>query len=1368
MAETRKSLLLSLFVVGLLAALVILPYQFRSEAGSQGKNKGLNPRTESHDEGLPNYDIREAKETEAGDALVKFRQSAGKDASAVATSREGFVRGEEELKSRVPSLEIVYNTDIRTPEVIGPDVKQGRNFLTGATTGIRAEVLRNFVKENNSLIGVSDAQADDLKVTADYKNPEGELSFAHLEQRINGIPIFRSEVKAGFTKNGEMIRVINNLAPGLDYGSLSNDFRNPADAVKAAARHINHNLKTTERNEAVSSDLKSVFGQGDWATTAEKMYFPTEPGVAIAAWRVLIWEPVSAYYVIVDAESGTMLWRKNITEDQTQAATYNVYTNSNAMINSADSPAPLTPGPISPTLGTQGAIIPNRTNVTRIGNEAPYTFNNNGWITDGANITDGNYNESGVDLVAPNGVDAPVTGSPSRTFTTSPAWNPPPGNPAPGDAPSTQQARDGAVIQMFYVMNLYQSEMYRLGFTEQAFNFQNDNFGRGGAAADRVSAEGQDSSGTNNANFSTPADGGRGRMQMFVWTGPTPDYDGTADADVIIHEVTHGLSNRLHGNSAGLSTNMARGMGEGWSDFYGHAMLSEPTDPANGIYTTGGYATFQLISATDTSNYYYGIRRYPKAPIAFTGGPNNKPHNAYRFSDINADCAARFTNANFAFARGPVGAAQCDAVHNIGEIWSSALWEVRTKMVARLGWAVGNRKALQLVTDGMKLAPTAPTLLTERNAIISAAQASADPNLAAADVADVWSGFALRGMGFSASIQSISPAAVTDAFDLPALGANSPAITSGNNLLEPNECNTLNIPVTNNGADAATGITGVLTSNTPGITIAQATSAYPNTAAGASSTNTTPYQVSVDPSVACFTSASFTLTTSYTGGGGGAPNVFNFTMPVGIQGLNYAFVSTTGTIPAGGTFIPLSDDDDFAVTVPLPASWTSTIYGTPVTSLSANTNGTLTANVSAGTAFTNTALPGTTLPAGPTLTPYWDDLDMDVADVTGGGIFVNTVGSAPNRQLYVEWKAQHFSETANGPITTNFAVLLTEGSDVVRFIYASTGIAAQLNGASATVGAQATNSGTQFTQFSFNTASLSAGLQLTGTRPAGQCTPGTGTCSVAPTGDVRADFDGDGRTDLSVFRPSDGNWYQLRSTGGFRATNWGIASDVIVPGDYDNDNKTDTAVFRGGNWLILNSSNNTFVSAAWGLSSDTPVAGDYDNDSKTDTAVFRSSNSTWYINKSAGGTQFTTWGQAGDVPIVGDFDGDGKADTTVYRAGQWLINKSTGGTQFTNWGQAGDLLVPADYDGDNKDDLAVFRPSNGTWYALRSTNGQPLFITFGQNGDVPVPGDYDGDGKDDQAVYRSGTWFLNRSTAGFSAQAFGLGSDRAVPKSYIP
>ena len=767
-AEFRNPLLLLLLIPGLMTALFIVPFQFRSQAGNHGK--GLIQRTESHSAGLENYDIREQQNQEVREALLKYRLNAGKDSAMVADIRDGFVRGEEILRAKVPGLKVEYNQDIRIPEVIAPDMwKPEVERLTEPSETKRSDILRNFVKQNNNLIGVNDSQADNLQVTADYTNPNGEISFAHLEQTINGIPVFRGEIKAGFTKSGEIIRVINNLAPGLDYENLSTDFRQPVDAVEAAYRHINSEPTKldTQLNESLSTELKAVFGNGDWATVAEKMYFPTEPGIAIPSWRVLIWHPVNAFYVIVDADTGRMLWRKNITEDQTQSATFDVYANSNGYIDGADNPAPLSPGPLNPTTGQQGAIIARNLR-TLIGNESSNTFNNNGWVTDNTNITDGNALEAGIDRDGINGVDSTQsgdTGCPGagcRVFSST--WNPPPGNPAPGDAPLTAQAQRGAVIQMFYIMNLYHDALYKVGFTEAARNFQHNNFGRGGSGNDRVSGEGQDSSGTNNANFSTPSDGGRGRMQMYIWTGPTPDYDGTTDAEIIIHEVTHGLSNRLHGNASGLSTNMARGMGEGWGDFYGYTLLAEPSDPIDGVYTTGGYATY--LGATNyTANYYYGIRRFPRAPITFLG-PNGKPHSPLTFRYLNSDCNTLIgtTTSNpppsSAYPRGPYGSTTCDQVHAAGEIWSSALWEVRNRMVQRLGFAAGTTRVLQVVTDGMKLAPVGPTFLQERDAILSAASV-----FGADDVNDVREGFRVRGMGFSASIQSTSPASVTEAFD---------------------------------------------------------------------------------------------------------------------------------------------------------------------------------------------------------------------------------------------------------------------------------------------------------------------------------------------------------------------------------------------------------------------------------------------------------------------------------------------------------------------------------------------------------------------------------------------------------------------------
>ncbi len=895
--ETRKGLLLSLFVLGMVTAVIVAPFKLGANAASE-KAKGLFKRTTTADPSLPNYDIRLEKTDATVDFMLAARNSSGKSAAAVADLRDGFVRGEDALRQRVPTLKIEYNEDIRIPEVITPDVWKSKIArLTGASSEKRAEILRDFVKSNNELVGVTDQQADDLVVAADYTNPDGNLSYAHLEQRPNGIPVFRSEVKAGFTQDGKIIRVINNLAPGLDYGSLSMDFRDPLDAVKSAARNINHELTTADvsRNDQDSTDLKVVFGTGDWATTAEKMYFPTEPGVAVPAWRVLIWQPVNAYYVIVDAATGTMLWRKNIGNDQTQSATYQVYRNANAYIDVADSPAPLSPGPLVPTSNTQGALI-SRTNVTLIGNEGTNSFNNNGWITDGANITDGNAAEAGIDRDGINGVDVTQTGSPNRVFSST--WNPPPGSPAPGDDPLTAQAQRGAVIQMFYIMNRYHDELYKRGFTEAARNFQQTNFTGQGAGADRVSAEGQDSSGTNNANFNTPADGGRGRMQMYLWTGPTPDYDGTTDAEVIIHEHTHGLSNRLHGNASGLSTNMSGGMGEGWSDFYSYTMLAEPTDPINGVYTTGGYATYLLGGMQ--SNYYYGIRRFPRAPITFLG-PNGKPHNPFTFQYINANCdtliGTTATNPNSAYPRNPVvstsSASQaCDQVHNAGEIWSSALWEVRNRMVTRLGFTAGTTRVLQVVTDGMKLAPIGPTFLQERDAIIAAASAlpRGEAPQASADVADVRDGFRVRGMGFSASIQNPgsggNTAAVTEAFDVPnALITNPISVSdsSGNNngFPEPGENVLVSVPITNSSGATITNVSGSVTGG--------GTVSYGDIADGATVTRQIPY--SVPGGAVCGSMHQVTITGTSTLGALNPQN-YSFRLGVPVGGAPATFTNS--------------------------------------------------------------------------------------------------------------------------------------------------------------------------------------------------------------------------------------------------------------------------------------------------------------------------------------------------------------------------------------------------------------------------------------------------------------------------------------------
>jgi hypothetical protein len=1024
---------LSLFIFAALTV-AFLSRQFAPSAESAVQKKDAAPEKRKPE----NYDIRTDESEAARAAVGKYLTIAGKSDAELSDARKSVSDAADKLRAAGTNLKIEYNDDLRVPEVITPDYSIKAAFLTAAVAGKRTDILENFLRRNAALFGLADAQIAALETSADYTNPNGQMAFVHFEQKIGNIPVFRGEVKAGFTRRGEIVRIINNLAPGLDYDAVSADFGDAGQAVFAAAGHIG--ATADERDvkvvKSASNDLKITFESGRFAdkTTAEKMYFPLSYGVARAAWRVLLWNNPDAYYVIVDAQDGTLLWRKNITEYQTRPTTFSVYGNMTSRLRTVDSPTPSTPGCLSPLTCPEPALI-SRQSFLLIGNEPPYTFNNLGWIPDNGlagqpnqsdNITDGNAVEAGIDRDGTNGVDAPVPGSSNRVFNFS--YNPAPGNPPPGDDPLNPEFQKGSVTHAFYTINRWHDEMYLFGFNEQARNFQHFNFGRGGGEGDRISLEVQDSGGFNNANMAVTADGARPRIQMYLWNGTTPWRDGSLDAHILVHEATHGLSLRLHGNTTGLGTAMAAGLGEGWSDFYPITMLSEPGDNLLSVHPVGGYAAVGLSSGT--SGYYYGARRFPYAVKAMVG-QNGFPHNPLTLANLNSGNCSTF---NGAFPPRFTSTA-CGAALFIGEFWATALWEVRAQMVQRHGAPEGDRRALQIVTDAMKISPLNPNIVQARDAVLAAAIANSLTPETNNDYIDAWRGFALRGLGSGAAVISTSPVNVAESFAVPQ--------------------------------------------------------------------------------------------------------------------------------------------------------------------------------------------------------------------------------------------------------------------------------------------------------------------------------------SIMPP--ARADFDGDGKSDVSVFRPSERVWYLNQSTNGFGAVQFGFSTDRIVPADYDGDRKTDIAVFRDGTWYLLRSQAG-FAQLQFGLAGDVPVPADYDGDGKAEIAVFRAG--IWYsYNLVNGQIAVNQFGQAGDLPVVADYDADSRADQALYRAGFWHLNRSNQGYTVVQFGVASDKPVQADYDGDAKTDVAVYR--DGTWYMLNSSTGSAA-VQWGIATDIPAPGDYDGDGKSDQAVYRDGIWWILRSTAGTAATQFGLSGDMPVANRYLP
>ena len=406
-----------------------------------------------------------------------------------------------------------------------------------------------------------------------------------------------------------------------------------------------------------------------------------------------------------------------------------------------------------PWLAAPGNATTLKWNTGLAATDYNYTRGNNVWAyEDRANSNAGSVAKSA----------SSSTALPNLTFDFTPNYTVDPTQTTP--VPNQQFN----ITNLFYWNNVIHDIMYIYGMDEVGGNFQDDNLGRGGAGNDHVNAEAQDGGGTNNANFATPADGGSGRMQMYLWTGGTPNRDGDVDNGIIVHEYGHGISNRLTGGPAASGClGNAEQMGEGWSDYYG-------------LMFTQDWATATLNTGFNSPR---GIGTY-----ALFQPPTGLGIRGQRY------CTDFTVNNRVYLASLPTGP------HPRGEIWCATLWDMTWNIINQIGTinpnlynlagGGGNTIAMKLVTEGLKLQQCSPGFISGRNAILQA-----DQNLYGGLYnCAIWEAFRRRGMGAFAS--EGSTASVTDQipdFTPPiTMGATVSATTipEGSNLVYTNSVTT--------------------------------------------------------------------------------------------------------------------------------------------------------------------------------------------------------------------------------------------------------------------------------------------------------------------------------------------------------------------------------------------------------------------------------------------------------------------------------------------------------------------------------------------------------------------------------------------------
>ncbi|WP_436654738.1 M36 family metallopeptidase [Actinoplanes sp. URMC 104] len=588
-------------------------------------------------------------------------------------------------------------------------------FLTGPSSKKPTKIALDYVAAHPEVFGLDAADLASLVLRQDYVDVEGTHHLSWV-QVADGVPVFGNGLKAHVTSDGRLVQVDG--APLRSLPSSAGAAKVSATAARAAA--VKDVFGTSTAKVTKTAGGTTTFSDEG---NARQVWFQTASGPRLA-WQTIVVD--EGYVHVIDAASGEVLYRRSTIANDTAQAWENY--------------------PGAPRGGVQ----------------RPVDLTAKGWLPNNARQLSGNVAHVWSDVnandladpdeeVGPSGVrqwnypfvdfNDEVGGLCSDAFPCS--WDPETPN-------SWQTNRKQNAVQLFTFLGTFHDHLKSspIGFTRAAGNFeaQDGDAVQGQALDGANTADGlPDPNHVDNANMNTPPDGIPPVMQMYLLTpGPQAVAANTGDeSDVVFHEYTHGLSNRLVVDAAGnstLSDVQGGAMGEAWSDWYAedylHAKGLEKDTAKPGDVLIGKYWTAGGTIRTEGLDCTVGIvsDACPGTPAAGPGG--------YTYGDFG-----KVTD-------GP-------EVHADGEIWAQTLWDLRRE--------IGSAKAQSIVTRGMELSPSNPSFLDMRNSILAADLVVNKGK----NQKTIWKVFAKRGMGYFAAAVDGDDAQPVEDFSTPP-SANTP------------------------------------------------------------------------------------------------------------------------------------------------------------------------------------------------------------------------------------------------------------------------------------------------------------------------------------------------------------------------------------------------------------------------------------------------------------------------------------------------------------------------------------------------------------------------------------------------------------------